>query len=270
MLLAAIMLLSCSSMMAAEPHKTHAYMIGVGHTDILDTYLSPEKYRGTDLRFMSHMRREKDSTAWVRLIAHEGNIAFADNRSGNGGEIGGGYVLRYALMRKWRIEIGQRPMLIMAGGTLAANIGFLYNTRGSNNPAQARLSLHIEPTLAADFPIGRASHMAPFALAAGDCAHYMLMLHYEVSVPMAGLMFSPNYGQSYYEIFSRGNYDHNVVPTTIGCTPGLRHMLSVDFRLLHTTWRIGYLGDWQQAKVNGLKQHNYLNAVVLGVVKTLH
>ena len=31
-------------------------MLGVGYTDILDTYLSPEKYRGTDLRFLSQYR----------------------------------------------------------------------------------------------------------------------------------------------------------------------------------------------------------------------
>ena len=45
-----------------HPLRENALMLGVGYTDILDTYLSPEKYRGTDLRFLSHTRREKDST----------------------------------------------------------------------------------------------------------------------------------------------------------------------------------------------------------------
>ena len=40
-------------------------MLGVGYTNILDTYLSPEKYRGTDVRFISHTRRENDSARFV-------------------------------------------------------------------------------------------------------------------------------------------------------------------------------------------------------------
>ena len=238
-------------------HRSHAYLASVGLTNILDTYLSPEKYRGTDIRFLSLMRRENDSTAWVRLIEHEGNIAFADNRSGNGGEMGGGYTFRYGLTHRWRLSIGRRPMLLMAGAKAALNLGFLYNTRGSNNPAQARLSLHVDPTIAVELPIGNTASPHP------------AMLRYEVSATLLGLMFSPYYGQSYYEIFSRGNYDHNVVPTTIASTPCFRHMLTIDFRLIGTTWRVGYLGDFYQADVNRIKQHTYSNSLVVGIVKTL-
>ena len=231
-------------------------MLGVGYTDILDTYLSPEKYLGTDLRFLSHTRREKDSTCLVHQLLHEGCIATADNRSGNGGEIGGGYTFAYSLLRKWQMPVGSCHLRLLAGGTAELSVGFLYNTRGSNNPAQARLALQLKPTVAADFDFRLfRRQQRPFTL------------HYEASAPLCGLMFSPNYGQSYYEIFSRGNYDHNCVPTTIASTPSLRQMLTLDFRALHTTWRIGYLGDWCQASVNNLKQHTYTHALVLGIVR---
>ena len=231
-------------------------MLGIGYTDILDTYLSPEKYRGTDLRFLSHTRREKDSTCLVHQLLHEGCIATADNRSGNGGEIGGGYTFAYSLLRKWQMPVGSCHLRLLAGGTAELSVGFLYNTRGSNNPAQARLALQLKPTVAADFDFRLfRRQQRPFTL------------HYEASAPLCGLMFSPNYGQSYYEIFSRGNYDHNCVPTTIASTPSLRQMLTLDFRALHTTWRIGYLGDWRQASVSNLKQHTYTHALVFGIVR---
>ena len=239
-----------------HPLRENALMLGISYTDILDTYLSPEKYRGTDLRFLSHTRREKDSTCLVHQLLHEGCIATADNRSGNGGEIGGGYTFAYSLLRKWQMPVGSCHLRLLAGGTAELSVGFLYNTRGSNNPAQARLALQLKPTVAADFDFRLfRRQQRPFTL------------HYEASAPLCGLMFSPNYGQSYYEIFSRGNYDHNCVPTTIASTPSLRQMLTLDFRALHTTWRIGYLGDWRQASVNNLKQHTYTHALVFGIVR---
>lgn len=248
-------------------YKTNALMIGVGYTNILDTYLSPEKYRGTSLTFLSHTRRENDSTAWVNQFQHEGNVAYADNRSGNGGEMAGNYTFRYSLLHKWTISLWRRPLRMLAGGTAAANIGFVYNTRNGNNPANARLSLNIEPTIGFDYPIGRASHTRGISMHPGACAHFPLILHYEASAPLFGLMFSPNYGQSYYEIFNRGNYDHNCVPTTIGSTPSLRQMLTIDFRLAHTTWRIGYLGTFEQSQVNNLKTHIYTHSLMIGIVK---
>ncbi len=230
---------------------TSAKMVGVGAAQMLDTYLSPEKYSGEDFRFISHVVRQRKGSVWSRQIVWQGNVAMADNRAYEGSEMAGMLTFDYGVHRNWQLLEGR--LRLKAGALLDAGIGFLYNTRNGNNPAQARLALNLSPSVGASYS---------FRLCGKP-----LTVNYEASVPLIGVMFSPNYGQSYYEIFSEGNYDRNVVPTTIGSTPSLRQMLTLDFTLLHTTWRVGYLGDYWQAHVNSLKYHTYTHALVVGVVK---
>ena len=241
----------------AQHHHTggttveNSMMVAVGTTDILDTYLSQEKYKGTEVRLISHTIRSRSSSPWSTLVIHQGYAAFADNRSGNGGEIEGMYNLQYGYL--YNLELCQGKLHVAAGATADALIGFVYNTHGGNNPAQARLQLNITPTARAVYSFTISS--------------IPMKASYEAGIPLVGMMFSPNYGQSYYEIFNRGDYDHNIVPTTFVCSPSLRQSLTLDFTLLRTTFRVGYLGDIQQARVNNLKSHIYTHALTIGVVK---
>lgn len=238
---------------AAQKVITNARMLGVGAADILDTYISPEKYRGTELRYISHTTRMREwGTRVSRQIVHQGYVSYSENRSGEGGELAGMYCFSYGAHYNWTLCGGS--LRFKAGATLDANAGFLYNTRNENNPAQARLSVALSPSAVAAWRFR--AWRRPFTL------------RYEVGAPLLGVMFSPNYGQSYYEIFSRGDYDHNVVPTTIFSTPSLRQMLTLDFALGRTTLRVGWLGDWQQAEVNNIKYHSYSNMLVVGIVRS--
>lgn len=230
---------------------TNAQMIAVGAVDILDTYISQEKHTGTELRYISHTIRQRKECRWSRLIMHQGSFAWADNRAGNGDEISGSYQFSYGIHCNWQLLGGR--LNLRAGAQADIHAGFLYNTHNSNNPAQAQLWLDVSPSAAASYYI---------RLLNKPCR-----ISYEVSAPLFGVMFSPAYGQSYYEIFNRGNYDHNIVPTTFICTPSLRQMLTLDMTLGRTTLRIGYLGDFRQSKVNNLKYHSYSNMLVLGMVR---
>lgn len=230
---------------------TNAKMIGVGSTHILDTYISPEKYSGVEARYISHTIREREGRRWSREIVHQGYVSFSDNRANEGGEIAGMYSFSYGMHYNWKLAGGR--LNVRAGALLDANAGFLYNTRNGNNPAQARLNVNISPSAA-----------AAYKFTAWRCP---MTIGYEASAPLIGLMFSPNYGQSYYEIFNEGNYDHNIVPTWTGKTPSLRQALTLDFHLRKVSIRVGYMGDYQQYKVNNLKYHNYSHLFVIGIVK---
>lgn len=230
---------------------TNTRLVGVGGVNILDTYLSPEKYRGTELRYISQTIREREGKQWVRLIEHQGYVSYSQNRADNGNEMAGMYDFSYGLLRNWTFFDGKLDVKV--GGKADAAIGFLYNTKNGNNPAQARFNIDVAPVVMATYHF--------------NVKKMPLALRYEVSSPLCGLMFSPNFGQSYYEIFSKGDYDHNIVPTTFIVTPSLRQMLSVDFTIKKTTIRVGYLGDWRQSKVNGLKYHSYSNLFMIGLTR---
>ena len=228
-------------------------MLGMGAVNTLDTYLSPEEYTGTELRYISHSVRENGSKLSRELI-HQAQLLSVHNRKENNNNLGGFYNFQYNwqyAVGKW--SIGEGELLLKAGGGVDTRLGFLYNMRNSNNPAQAYAQVNIAPNAVAAYRF-RLRNL-PF------------QLRYEVQVPLLGLTFSPNYGQSYYEIFTRDNYDHNLVVTTPASAPSLRQLLTLDFTVRHTTFRIGYLGDYQQAKINQLRQHVWSNLFVFGIVR---
>ena len=175
--------------------RERAGQLSVGYTDILDTYLSQEKFTGTEFGYLSQSLSRRDSSHIVRETVHHVLVGVAGTRGNDNSLLTLLYNLRLGWMYRWHWAAPR--LTLLAGGAIDGTLGGAYDTRNSNNPAQARIALSIDPTARLSWQLRTGRHP--------------LALHYDVTLPLIGMAFSPNYGQSYYEIFSRGNYDHNIV-----------------------------------------------------------
>jgi len=229
---------------------TKTFLFGAGATNLLDTYLSPEKYRGTDYRLSSLSERRRDTSRVSFMQMVNVSLQTADNRSSNGNLLGG--LASYAFGWHYHLQLFGERVELQVGALADLSLGFVYSTRNGNNPAQLRAAADVRPSVAAT---------CPFRL-----WRVPLSARLQADAPLCGLMFSPRYGQSYYEIFYRNDYDRNLVPTTFVSTPSVRYTLSLDFPLLGTTWRVGYMGDIRQSHVNDIKTHTWTHAAVVGFV----
>ena len=230
---------------------TRSTTVGIGGTNILDTYLSDEHFKGTGISFLSTIEREKPGKRWSTLMEHEANLSLCNSRHIQQ-EMEGAYNFYWGKLYRWQLLDG--ALSLQAGGLLNASLGFIYNTSNGNNPAQARVHLNLMPTGVASYRF--------------QLFKKTFIARYELSLPLTGIQFSPNYGQSYYEIFNRGDYDHNVVATTFVTAPEWRNLLTLDAAISRKlTLRIGYLGNIQQSKVNNLRQHIWTHRFLIGFTK---
>ena len=248
-ILAVVALLTLSA--SAQEGMSSAHLLGVGNTNILDTYLSQEKYRGDGFTYLYIREGANPEKHWSNVIEHELDFSTTEDRSKTTTELEAGYNLYWGRYRQWRLL--DDHLRLQAGGLVNGTLGIIYHTSSANNPVQARVALNLMPSGIAtyDFRLWKQHFTA----------------RYELNVPLLGVLFSPNYGQSYYEIFSLGNYDHNIVPTTFVSAPTFRQQLTLDWQTGdRIAIRIGYLGNYQQAAVNNLKQHVYAHRFLIGIV----
>ena len=234
---------------------TRATMYGVGFTNVFDTYLSPQEYKGIDFRI------SRESMRMTRLMGgnvslqtfFQADLGYTHNKVDNNNTFSGLANWNYGLHYNFPITSNFK---LLAGGVGDFNGGFVYNLRNTNNPASARAYVNLD-----------ASGMAIWHL---KIKRYPMVLRYQVNLPVMGVLFSPHYGQSYYEIFSLGNAGGVIKFTSLHNQPSLRQMLSIDLPIGYTKMRFSYLADLQQYKVNNIKTHTYSHVFMVGFVKDLY
>lgn len=231
-----------------------ALSFGIGHANVFDTYLSPQEYKGVDFRISRESMRMTNRIKNVSIQNHlQTNISYTENYVNNNNSFSGMVNWNYGLHYNFNISPNFK---LLAGGLIDANLGFIYNLRNGNNPASAKAYLNLA-----------GSGMAIWHT---KIKQYPLILRYQLNVPLMGLMFSPHYGQSYYEIFSVGNSSNIFNFTSLHNQPSFRQFFTVDLPVRQVTLRLSYVMDIQQSKLNKIESHIYTHTFMVGFVHNLY
>jgi hypothetical protein len=133
--------------------------------------------------------------------------------------------------------------------------GILSNTRNGNNPVSMKLNVNLNVS-------GIASYQ--FQL-----KKQPVHLRYQVNIPVAGVLFSPEFGQSYYEI-GLGEPSHLVHFASLHNQLVMRNLFSVELPFNRFTLRLSYMNWMYETKVNDLNTKILSNSVYLGISKNFH
>lgn len=223
-----------------------ATLIGIGTSNLYDTYLSPLKYTGTSIRLI-HERANKTSWFHNNFIKQQiYSIEFdkADNPAKNSTE--------YAFILN--IKLGGHHNLIKTdkfkfalGGLWDLVTGILYNERNSNNPASGKAYTNVNLS----------------ALTLYNWKNFTFKG--QIDTPILGMAFSPHYRQSYYEISLRKSLDVlNFV--SLHNQRAINAYFTVDVPLNRISLRIGYLSTLYQSKIHNIQTHSYTNNLMVGLV----
>lgn len=232
---------------------THYQWFAAGRMRLLDTYLSPLQYAGPSLGLL-HLSERRARWGRGRVTVqgqYAGHVSYTHSPTDDGRDWEGAASAAVAWHYNWQPSTHWR---LAAGGLAESALGFVYNTRNGNNPAQGRFdaSIGFSGLAVYDFRLRR----QPFSLRA------------QLDVPLIGMMFTPDYNQSYYEIFSLGHYNRNLRLTHPFNAPSARLLTTVQVPLFGARLSLGYMGDVRQAAVNGLKRHFWNHQLIIGYVRT--
>lgn len=138
---------------------------------------------------------------------------------------------------------GLPDLLILAGTTADAQFGFKSNMRNVNNPINidAAINLNIAAIVRYDFQLFRRK----------------MRLNYEFESPVAGCMFVPVAGASYYEMFELWNLNDAIHFSSLHNKLGLKSAISVDYFMKRSSLNVGLSNQKLLYEANNMvfKQH---------------
>lgn len=227
-------------------------LVGIGKVFLNDSYLSPLRYDGITFSLL-HDRLHATTNISENLLLQQQfqiQVGITDNPTSSASEYYGN--LDYRINGLYPLVQNSRFRLI-GGGGWQASLGGIYNVRNTNNPGSLKASTNLN-----------LSAMALYNWRG-------LTFRWQLSSPFLGLFFSPEYGHSYYEIFTLGNNKGTIHLASFHNQLALRNYFTVDIPVHRVTIRAGYLGDYYRTHENQLITNIVSHQLMVGLaVESLH
>lgn len=229
---------------------------GITSLNNLDTYLSGYDFKGMGLYYSHENFRDArtGSYRWKYQTVFSGSLGYAE--LGNNTQIAGLATYQWSGYHPFTVN---SRLKLLAGVQIQLEGGALYIPNNGNNPVSLKLRTALAATGMAiyHFPVKGKDWVA----------------RYQIDIPLAGVMFAPEFGQSYYEIFNEKKSDGTVAFSNPFNCPSWKHTLSLDIPIRYkrhsTTLRISYVADFYQSEINDIRCHIYRHAFTFGFVKTI-
>ncbi|MEG1617913.1 MAG: DUF3316 domain-containing protein [Bacteroidales bacterium] len=225
-------------------------MIGMGTSDVLDTYLTPLDYKGIDITLLNERLRLTRNEKRLNQQFLWGSYTSNDNEAENGMVVSG--FIGYSWGTLWRFNPIEH-LTLAVGPVGSIETGFIYNLRNGNNPASAKLSVE-----------AGASVLALYQL---KIKKFPLTLRLQSSLPTMSVFFSPHYEQSYYEIFQLGNTEGIVHFGSFHNQFNLDNYFTVDIPVSSMNLRVGFRNIIRNTHVNEIKNRRVSNTFMIGFSK---
>jgi|GEM_PF-341561 len=228
-------------------------LIGAGGYRMKDEYLSDVgRYGGVGFRFMNERMRLLKTTG--SRVSRQ-NIVNVDVSSTLNGAENANFLSAFAdYSIGYHYRLLPHPYFkVLIGGSARGMLGMVYSTRNGNNPMTLHADLDLNISLIAIYEFRIKKHL--------------IAIRYQAETPFAGVLFSPVYDQSYYEIFSLGNTAEIFNLNSFNNKFALRNYLTLDFPVGGLTARIGYFGHYYNTTVHSIDRYIISHNFMLGFVK---
>ena len=229
---------------------TGVYSLELGALRTTATYLSPLHYHGTLLGANGRWDKTLPGHGNAMTMNLEGEVRFSRmlNPAGTASMMNVQTGFNFGL--DWRHRLPY-SLQLRIGGYYGIEGGAMWLFRNSNNPVEALFYTGV----GASASLSWKSHIGRLPILLAD----------RVRLPLAGVFFSPAYGESYYEIYL-GNHDGLAHFGWPGNRFGIENYMSLTLDFGRTAMEIGYRFGMQNQEASHLVTREWSHTLSIGVI----